>query len=329
MISELMHKWHKIKADIIHCHDFDSLFVGWLLKSARKIPVVFTLHRAPSPWREERYLEDPKDLFLETMMAIAPGQRSGIDSVIVPSQASAQVLRDQGFGVTGRPAVDVIQHGISKRLLDFKELPNLFKSLGCASDRLLVFCPCRADEHKDVDVFLDAAEILKKRRPELPLFFLLAAGESDPGYEKAQTRAKTNGLELGIDFALRTFEYEEMATVYRRAKVCVIPSRHESFGLVVLEAFLMGVPVVAANTSALGEIIVHRQNGLLFTDGKSKELANQLETVLDDDGLRRKLIHIASATVYEGNRYSSERMCDEYLRLYWRVLGTQPPSALL
>src|SRR6266849_3725039 len=28
MISELMHKWHKIKADIIHCHDFDSLFVG-------------------------------------------------------------------------------------------------------------------------------------------------------------------------------------------------------------------------------------------------------------------------------------------------------------
>ena len=260
-------------------------------------------------------------------MAIAPGQRSGIDSVIVPSQASAQVLHDQGFGVTGRPAVNVIQHGISRKLFDFKELPNLLESLGCASDRVLVFCPCRADEHKDVDVFLDAAGILKKRLADLPLFFLLAAGESDPGYENAQTRAQNNGLEPGIDFALRKFDYEEMATVYRQAKVCVIPSRHESFGLVVLEAFLMGVPVIAANTSALCEIITHRQNGLLFTDGKSKELANQLETVLDDDDLRSKLIQNASATVSEGNHYSSERMRDEYLRLYRRVLGTQPPSA--
>ena len=325
MIGELLHKWHKIQADIIHCHDFDSLFVGWLLKAAQKNPVVFTLHRAPSPWREKRFLEDPKDLFIQAMMTAATDQRSAIDSIVVPSQASAQSLRDQGFGIAPSVALNVIQHGISQKLPEFKEVPNLLESLGCGPDHVLVFCPCRAEEHKDVEVFLDAACILKRDRSDLRLFFVLAAGVSDPGYKNALTRAKTNKLAPGIDFAFRKFEYEEMATVYRRAKVCVIPSRHESFGLTVLEAFLMGVPVVAANTSALCEIISHRQNGLLFTDGKSKELAMHLETVFDDHELRGKIIQVASAAVSEGNQYSSKRMCDEYLRLYWRILGTQPP----
>jgi glycosyltransferase involved in cell wall biosynthesis len=261
---------------VVHCHDFDSLFVGWLLKagSEKALPLVLTLHRAPSPWRQQRHLEDPKDLFLWTAVCSELNETSVIDAIVVPSLASAEALRYTfvemrcAKKIAIEPRLHVIKHGISEKLLTFKEQTGLLESLGCTRDRILVFCPCRADEHKDIEVFLDAAGILKRTRPDLLLFFLLASEDRGPDNRQVRHRAKSNRLLRGMDIAFRKFEHEEMATVYRRARVCVVPSRHESFGLVVLEAFLMRVPVIAANSTALAEIVTNRQNGMQFTPGE-------------------------------------------------------------
>ncbi|MCH7534240.1 MAG: glycosyltransferase family 4 protein, partial [Bacteroidetes bacterium] len=100
-----MNNWHKIKPNLIHAHDFDSAYIGWMLKIAFRVPLVVTVHRAPMNWISHRYREEPKDCFVEAI------KRSRIaDYVVVPSKISRQVLLDQGFN---RRRVKVIPHGIS------------------------------------------------------------------------------------------------------------------------------------------------------------------------------------------------------------------------
>ena len=148
-------KWHRNSPDLIHCHDLDSLYIGWLIKTGFGKPLVFTLHRAPSPWRTKRYQEDPKDLFLEAL-----GRTGLLDAVVVPSETSAQVLRAQcdDFGEGWKTEIRVIFHGIGRQLSSFPLDDQLVGSLGLWQEKDLILCPCRADEHKDVDAFLDAGE---------------------------------------------------------------------------------------------------------------------------------------------------------------------------
>ncbi|MFB3132020.1 MAG: glycosyltransferase family 4 protein [Rhodothermales bacterium] len=308
-------RWYEIEPDIIHVHDLDSLFIGWMLKSVYSTPLVMTVHRAPSPWRDGRFREKPKDCFMETLR-----RTQLIDGLVVPSQASARVLREQGFGDAEGCPIQVIPHGISNFLRSIGEDPLVVEQLRLKSHPTLIFCPSRADEHKDVETFLEAAGHLKIVSPSLDLVFLLACDHTDENYLKLASRAKNLGLVEGEDIYFRKFLYKEMATVYRYAKICVVPSRRESFGLSVLEAFLFDVPVVAANTSALREIITNHQNGLLFTDGDPKDLADQVLRILLDSRMTEKLREGARKTLQKGEKYHQETIVKAYETFYERIL---------
>lgn len=243
-----------------------------------------------------------------------------IDAIIVPSDTSARVLRDQGFVKNGKTEIKVIFHGITKQLTSFEFDEQLIADLGLWKEPQLIFCPCRADEHKDIDAFLDAAGILKKNNEERSLLFVIATDASDPFYQYAVNRARINGL-TEEECIFQKFSYKQMSTIYRHAHVCVVPSKHESFGQVVLEAFLMGVPVVAANISALTEIVVHCETGLHFTSGKSQELACHIERLLEDSELRERLIRNGRNLVETEERFSLETMRKSHEALYAKFFG--------
>ena len=312
----LLSHWHKIDPDIVHVHDLDSLYLAWLAKCAFGKPIVMTVHRAPSPWRHQRYKEIPKDTFLEAARAARV-----LDGIVVPSEASRAVLKDQGFGAgEGTVEIKVIPHGISQFLYGVADDLEVAALLHASANRALVFCPSRADEHKDVDTFLEAAARLKKLDQDSSLLFLIGSDPSDGYHAKLQSRAQQLGLREGEELVFRKFEYKEMATVYRRARLCVVPSRHESFGLTVLEAFMFGLPVVAANTTALKEIVTNGKNGLLFTDGDADDLASQMLRILSDPGLKERLSLEGKKTLAEGQRYSVITMIEEYERFYTRLV---------
>lgn len=100
-----------------------------------------------------------------------------------------------------------------------------------------------------------------------------------------------------------------LTTAYDVADLLVLPSRSESYGMVVVEALAHGIPVVASAVGgvpeALGRAPVGALPGLLVPPGDPSALTSALRAWLDDPGLRERLAHAA-----EGRRPTLRRWAE-------------------
>lgn len=82
---------------------------------------------------------------------------------------------------------------------------------------------------------------------------------------------------------------DELARLYSRASVFVLPSLFEPFGLVLLEAMEHAVPCVASDLCAIPEIVVDGETGLLVPAAHPPALAERIVRLLRDPGLARRM----------------------------------------
>jgi len=101
---------------------------------------------------------------------------------------------------------------------------------------------------------------------------------------------------------------------YHGCDIFVLPSRHEPFGIVVLEAWCAGKPVVAANVGGLKSLVRDGGNGLLFPTGDAAALTAQLRRLIACPALRDQFGLAGRQLARE--RYSWTRIGDETERVY-------------
>jgi glycosyltransferase involved in cell wall biosynthesis len=90
----------------------------------------------------------------------------------------------------------------------------------------------------------------------------------------------------------------------------------EPFGLAVVEALATGTPVIASPLGALPEIVRHATTGFLVTDAASAVAAVRRINVIERSACRED----AAA------RFSADRMIEDYLQLFERIVGRGPAS---
>jgi glycosyltransferase involved in cell wall biosynthesis len=133
------------------------------------------------------------------------------------------------------------------------------------------------EPRKNIGALLDAYEILLGRHRSLPRLLLAgrATADAQPWLERigrAPLRDRVTHLGYVGD--------NEREAVYARARVLVLPSLDEGFGLPALEAMSAGIPVVAANRGALPEVV---GNGGTLVDPEDVDaLAAAIERLLAD-----------------------------------------------
>lgn len=128
----------------------------------------------------------------------------------------------------------------------------------------------RIEERKNVVRIIEAFEILKKRH-HIP-HKLVLVGKAGYGYEKVRSqKLKAENREDIIE--LGYVNEEEKVKILTNADVFLFPSLYEGFGLPILEAQAVGVPVVTSNVSSMPEIVS------TFSPRKGRDVRTRTEGV--------------------------------------------------
>ena len=139
------------------------------------------------------------------------------------------------------------------------------------------------------------------------------------GPERAALQALAGKLGLGsavtwFGSAPRT----QVPALFAGAAVVSVPSRHEPFGIVNLEAMAAGAPLVASRVGGVPEIVEDGVNGLLVGPGEPEPLAHALVQLATDRDLAAALTEGGRATAHA---HDWGRIGAEYDRVYEAVVG--------
>ena len=234
--------------------------------------------------------------------------RELLDAADAATGCSRQVV-DELAAFYGRPLPDggrVIYNGI--RRADFGGAPT-------NGDRPYLLGIGRHVPQKGFDVLLRAYRRLLGRACGREVPDLKLAGD---GPEHAALRRLAGELDLDdrVEFAGRVDRGEAVALL-KGAKAVVLPSRHEPFGIVNLEAMAAGVPLVATAVGGVPEFVRDDVNGLLVPPDDPPALAEALTRLLADAALGRRLADAGRRTAAG---FDWAVLTDQYLGVYGDLL---------
>jgi len=131
-------------------------------------------------------------------------------------------------------------------------------------------------------------------------------------------------VELGIDERVRLLgrlRREQVATLLAGADCLVVPSRVEAFGIVVLEGWRAGIPVIATANGGPPEFVTDGVTGLLVDPEDSDGLVRALKRLRDDPETAASLATTGRETV---GQYTWARVASTYAWLYDSSAGPTP-----
>ena len=170
----------------------------------------------------------------------------------------------------------------------------------------------RLTPEKGINVLLEAWKFLGKRIP------LKIVGDG-PLSKQISTVAKQFP---GIDWLGRKTP-QEVNGLMQQATCLIFPSQwYETFGLVAIEAFAMGTPVIGSKIGAIAEIVTDGQTGLHFQPGNSQDLINKVNWVCDNPVAISQMGHEARK-IFEIH-YSPKKNYEMLFNIYQQA--SSPPG---
>jgi len=271
-------------ADIVHAHSY-SYFPTYTSAFARLFkerPLVLTTHQPPM---ETAF----KSRFLMKVYNRSLGRLSlrKADKIIATTKLEADFLVNVAGADPNK--IKVIPEGVDLDL--FK--PSRTK---LESERVILFVGRIAPE-KGLIYLVKAVPRVASVFPSMPI---LIVGE-DQGIQKHLVKvAEKLKVEKIVHFLGPKFGYE-LARTYQKARIFVLPSLYETFGLAILEAMATGLPVVATRVGGIPELVEDGRNGILISPRDHRALAEAIIELLSDRELSLK---ISERNTKKAKRYS-------------------------
>jgi glycosyltransferase involved in cell wall biosynthesis len=234
--------------------------------------------------------------------------------------ANSKAVQSALAKVTGLPAesIPVVGNFVDAARFD----PSLYDrdrtraSLGTAKEDVAVGFVGRLDRCKGADILIEAAALLKNAETKCK-FIIVGEGPERPALQE-----QVRKLSLA-DSVIFTGLHKNPAEIIRAFDMAVMPSRREAFGIVAIEYMLMKIPVIAAPTGGLPELIQDRQTGILLEKCQPQAIADAVRLLADEQSLAAKLTD--SAREFAG-QYTGGAQLPRLEHIYTNAVASHNPD---
>lgn len=285
------------RPDIIDLHQPLASYHALSHRGLTGIPAVYTFH---SSWADElRVRGRAHALFAPIAGRIEKDVLQHANTVIVLSEYS----RRRVSGILSHPAVEIVPGGVDLDQFPVKTRPRKEGPMVLLTVRNLV-------RRMGLDLLISAAVELKKKKESIEL----RIGGDGPLLEELRELAHPLGASCRF---LGRIPEEKLSATYREADLFVLPTiAIEGFGLVILEAFASGTPVIGTPVGAIPELVGLQGDGYVSSGATAEALADILSSFL----------HRPDAIGREGLRaiaeeYSWKRRCGRIEEIYRKLIA--------
>jgi glycosyltransferase involved in cell wall biosynthesis len=292
--------WAERKFSIIHSHTLGRIGgVGLTIARRRKIPFVLTIHGG---------VYDLPDAMKKAFSAPIKGWEWGkafgmlvrarhvlneADAIITCNRREAELITER------HPdrRVMVQPHGVPAAVYQVDHRAEALRAFPRIQNRQVILSLGRIDAVKNQAWVVEQLPELLRRHPGVLL--VLAGACTDEGYG---TRLERRIEELGLQHhVLITGKLppadSRLIGLLQLARVCVLQSISETFGLVILEAWAAGTPAISSRTSGPSALIEHGSNGWLYDLNAPASFHEVIDVALDCDDARARVIAAGRARV--------------------------------
>jgi glycosyltransferase involved in cell wall biosynthesis len=215
------------------------------------------------------------------------------DRVTAPTATALMLLRDHGL----RAPSQVVSNGIDLNVYSPGVADeSLRRRYALPAGRPLILSVGRLSPEKRADVLIEAVATQDVADT------VLALAGSGPDEGRLRELAARRGVSERVRF-LGFIPGTDLPGLYRLADVFAIASEAELQSLVTMEAMASGLPVVAVNAGALGELVHAGENGFLARPGRAADVAGSLDLLCRDGGLRARMSKSGLRIIADHDRY--------------------------
>jgi glycosyltransferase involved in cell wall biosynthesis len=215
------------------------------------------------------------------------------DRVTAPTATALLLLRDHGL----RAPSQVVSNGV-----DLDEFSpgqadeSLRRRYALPAGRPLILAVGRLSPEKHLHVLIE--ELARQDATDA----VLALAGSGPDQERLRSLAARLGVAERVFFT-GFIPGADLPGLYRLADVFAIASEAELQSLVTMEAMASGLPVVAVNAGALGELVHPGENGFLTRPGLVGDVAASLDLLCRDPVLRARMSKAGLRIIADHDRH--------------------------
>jgi glycosyltransferase involved in cell wall biosynthesis len=274
------------KIDVIHANTFSPAVPASILGKIYNVPVIVTVHDVYTAYSSNYWKWwSSQDNVSHTSSLIAPiYEKTILRLPVTKVHVISNATREDVLMFNRKASIVTIYNGVD---LESYSNPNHeieYQKFVLYIGRLIVT--------KNLQVVISAFKDVIRRIPDAQLV-IVGEGPMRNNWEK---EVRDNNLSDNVQF--RGFVTEEdKKDLLRKCSALVFPSLVEGFGLVVLEAFAMSKPVLAANVEPFDEIIEEGADGFLLPANDPYSWSEKITSLLLDKSACKKMGQYAKLKV--------------------------------
>lgn len=172
----------------------------------------------------------------------------------------------------------------------------------------------RIHPYKDQETLIRAAPAVLERFPGYRFVFVGGHNGADKYLKKLKGIVKKIKIEDNVKFT-GDLAYEDMPKIYSTAKILAMPTLYESFGNIFVESMASGVPVIAANTTCIPEIVGN--SGIIVEARNPGKFSEAIIKLLENKSLYKEY---QRKGLKKSRKYGLYQMRENYSKLYLNIL---------